>query len=781
MNRIRNTILLCLLFLGIATTANAQTAAEIEAARAIARQYGYSESEINAFLNNRTTISTQQAIETQPVGRVTQPAATPAVVVPVSSVVDNTDTPPSRIYGHDVFRTANLNFIPSLNIPTPEDYTFAPGDEIVIDIWGDTFKNITQVISPEGSINIPDLGPVYLTGLTLKKAERTLRDHLSGIYSGLTLDNPTTFMKVSLGAIRSFSINVLGDVEKPGTYTIPSLSTIASALYLAGGMTNLGTVRAVKLYRNNQLINTFDVYDFIIDGKYDTNIRLEDNDIIKVDPYLHIVSLEGSVKRPMQYELKEGETIASLLRFCGGFANMAYTGKVRVTRYQGMQPESFDVAAGEFGSFVLLDGDRVTVASNSLEMRNRVTIEGSVWYPGDYSLSDTLTSLSRLFHAAGGLKEETYRQKGQILRYGADKEPIILNFVPADIVSGKADITLMKDDVVRLYTVQQLKEQGTVYISGAVQNPTQITYREGLTLMDAVLLAMGFSDGASRVNITVARRKYDAVALTASNQVAQLFAINLEENPDDERFPLQPYDMIMVRYAPDFVPQQTVSVTGEVVFPGTYVVENNEVRLSEVIRLAHGLKETAYPKGARLERRLDAAAAAVRENVQTIAQEVLTSDSLVMRMMPLQGGMYSVGIDLEAALARPGSEADIILRMGDVITIPKQDNTVRVNGAVLYPNAVSYNESFSWRDYVSQAGGPVKGAHLAKTYIVYQNGKVATKKTGLHVEPGCEIIIPQEPQRERRGISVAEIAALASSVTAIATMVITLVNITSSN
>lgn len=757
---------------------SAQTAAEIETAKNIARSYGYSDSEINSMINKQQ--SGGATASAQAVPQVARTVTTSEVVagLDVSAVGGSAlQAENDGIYGHDIFKSPDLNFVPSYNMPTPADYKLAPGDEIVVDIWGAVYMNISQTISPEGSITIPDLGPIYLTGHTINETEKILKGQLSRIYSGIAGDNPTTFLRVSLGRIRSFTINVVGDVERPGTYTLPSLSTIFSSLYLAGGPTRIGSIRDIKVYRNNKLYKSFDVYDFIVDGDFSANIRLEDNDLIKVGPYTNLVSIGGKVKRPMTYEIKDGETVQDVLYYAGGFAKDANVASVHLTRVRGDRKESYDIAANNFSSFKLTNGDAISVRANIGENRNIVSIGGPVWHPGSYAISDTLTTLSQLIKAAGGLKEDTYLERGYIERLNENRVKTALHFSVKNVISGSEDVVLMNNDDIRLFTNDELVNRTLIYVDGEVNNPSQFVYRPGMTLGDALLLSGGFTVGAAISNIDVARRNFNDGSKSESDTIATVFNFNLIEHPEANDFALEPYDAIFVRVAPNYKKQQRIRVTGEVIFPGSYVVEKNVVRLSDIIKRCGGFNQDAYVQGAVLERQLtdeeyDRTLTALR-----FAQQK-TGDSTTFTSADLQRS-YTIGIDLKKAVENPGSYSDIILRENDVIRVPKMNNTVKITGGVLYKNVVAYDPDLKVKDYVAMSGGYLKRAKKSGIYIVYMNGTVATKKShgGLKIEPGCEIVVPMKEESHKRPVTAAEIMSIATSTASLATMVISMINI----
>lgn len=756
----------------------AQTQEEIEMAKSMARSYGYSESEIEAMVQK------QQGGGSSDGGMKTVP---PTVNRNEEMTVADVGTPgldggakvssSSSIYGHNIFQSQNLNFVPSYNIPTPANYKLAAGDEIVLDIWGATYANYSFTISPEGSITIPDIGPVYLSGLTVEAAEKKLKEKLSNIMSGISGEHPNTFLRLSIGRIRSFTINVVGDAVRPGTYTLPSLSTVFSAIYLAGGPTDLGSVRDIRIYRNNKLLSTLDVYDFILNGDFSKNIRLEDNDLIMIPPYSMHVTISGSVKRPMVYDMIEGETVSDLLLYAAGFSDNANTNLVQVRRIYGERLETFNVMAEDFDSFDLKDGDVVSVYSNIGLNKNIVTIQGAVWHPGSYAINDNVSTLRQLIDFAGGLREDAYLDRGYIERLNEFREPVSLYFNVSKVMNGQQDIPLNNEDNIRIYLNSEMRTQTSVFTRGFVNRPSELPFREGMTLGDAILLSGDFAIGASKTNIDVARRNMYNDNSLKSDTVSIVFNFNLIENPEAVDFILEPYDIISVRPMPSYAEQQGITVRGEVVFPGFFVVESNVVRLSEVIERARGCTEDAYLPGATVMRLLsdeeyDRAVQAAR---LALREEGVDSS---MIEVPDRGQRYKIGIDLEAAIANPGSYNDIVLQTGDIVNIPKLNSTVKISGAVLYPNVVAYSPEFKVKDYINMAGGYVKGAIKNKRYIVYMNGTAATKKShNFKPMPGCEIIIPMKDVNNRQRLSAAEVAALASSTASVATMVVTMVNL----
>ena len=763
----------------------AQSSAEIEMAKQLAKQQGYSDAQITAMAGK---IAGQQSatVSIQGGSTVVDRNSEPVVLAIEQETVAQQSRPDrTNIFGHDLFRNKNLNFVPSYNVPTPENYKLSAGDEIVIDIWGDVISNITTKISPEGSVNIPNLGPVYIAGQTVINAEKSLKSYLSKIYSGIAQPEPTTFVKLALGKTKTVTINVVGDVAQPGSYTLPSLSTIASAMYLAGGPSELGTVRKIQLFRNNKLKSALDVYDFILNGKFDSNIRLEDNDVIIVGPYHGVVTLNGAVKRPMKYEVTGNETIADVIGYAGGFSEKAYTNQVHVDRVSGSKTqasgatrESFDVPAEEFATFKLQGGDVLTVDSNQERFKNQIKIAGAVWRPGTYSISGKVKSLKDLIQAAGGLRDDAHTEKGFIVRLGEKRQEEQVSFNVADVILGKQQITLVPDDLVQIYNVLELQPEQSVKIYGEVKNSgSAYQYRKGMTIGDLILMAGGLTNAATLSKVEVARRisgsaSYNDVAFT--DTVATIMHYNLLKNPADADVQLEPFDMVFIRKSVAYKPQQAVTINGEVNYPGTYVVEKNVVRLSDIIEKAQGFNKDAYVKGAKLYRTLTKEEIESLEVAKEIAKKQVVDPTAIEEIVI--GENYTVAIDLEEALANPGTVADVVLREGDVITVPKYNSTVKISGSVLYPNVVSYVPGASWKYYISNAGGLTKDAAKKSLYMVHMNGSVASKgKAGFDVQPGTEIVVPAKEKRDG-GESLAAIMGIATSTASLAAMVTTIIN-----
>ncbi len=758
----------------------------------MARSYGYSNDEIDQVVNkvnatgtdagNNVNNATNQNQNNQlPVssaaGTVAYPPTSDVMIVmddipsPTTiSPIMGRKAPSSDIYGHDFFISDGLALIPSINAPIPESYKLGPGDEVSIDIWGDSNANYNNIVANDGTIIIQGIGPVTVSGLTVAEAEKMLKSRLSRIYSSLRSSGSSIHLNVS--KIRGVTVYVLGEVMTPGVYTLPSLTSIATAIYMAGGIMEHGSVRNINLYRGSKLAGTFDLYDYIFNGKYDANIKLQDGDIISVGGGDDIVKVGGGLNRnTLKYELKKGETISDLISFAGGFSMDAYKEMVHIDRQNAPLGKSFDINADEFDSFQLCGGDSVYVNVNIPKYTNRVYISGAVLHPGPYSISEKTSNVRQLIEAAGGLQEGTYTNRGFVCRYDEEMKPVSLSFNLDRIMKGLDNIDLVRDDSVRVFTVMELQDSIIVSIDGEVNNPGDFDYREGLTVGDIILMAGGTNDGGDLSNVEIASRGRDSLA-----SVIHLDIIN---NSDASSTLLSPFDMVFVRKKTNYRELQTVTVSGEVKYPGVYAIEKNTIRLSDVIDRAEGFTQDAYVKGAKLMRLMTEDDVEKTKITKSIADSLETETMMVdIKGIKDIGETYPIAIDLAEAIKHPGSYADVILRSGDEIIIPQMNNTVKISGGVYFPNTVAFNPSFSWRDYIQQAGGFVKSARKHRTYALYMDGSSAVRGSNkFKMEPGMEIIVPQVAENESEKISFAEIASLTSSVSSMAYMAAILINL----
>ena len=680
-----------------------------------------------------------------------------------------------KIFGREIFTTRELSFAPSSNLPTPQNYVLGPGDEIFIDIWGANQANIRQVISPDGTINIPDLGLVNLNGMTVKEADSYMRRRLGQIYS-VDGENAKSDIKLTLGNIRTIQVHVMGEVTNPGTYYLSSLSNIYHALYSAGGVNNLGTLRDIQLIRKGKVIAHLDIYDFIREGKMIDTI-LEEGDIINVPTYDIVVDITGNIKRPMSYELVEGETIADLVDYAAGFTGDAYKKNLRMIRKNGSEYQIFTIDEQEYPDFKLVDGDAIAVGAMLDRFENKIEIKGAVYRPGTYQLGGDIHTVSQLIAKAEGLKGEAFTNRALITR---ERDDLTLEIIPVDIkavlAGTAADIELQKNDVLYIPSIHDLNDIGNITVSGEVAKPGAYVYADNMTLEDAIMLAGGLLESASMVKIDVGRRIKNPTTETPSETIGELFTFSFKDGyvlDGEVDFVLRPYDQIMVRRSPGYEEQKTVRVTGEVVFPGEYTLTKKEERLSDLVKKSGGLTQWAYVKGARLLRN-------VIGEEQTRMQSTIdlldsAKDSINVENLDLKTN-YFVGIDLSKALANPGGDADLVLRAGDVLGVPEYINTVRITGNVMYPNTVTYSPNMRVTDYVAQAGGYGYRSKKNKAYIIYLNGKIerARRFSKKVVEPGCEIVVPQKRTKDGQ---LQEILSISTTAASLGTMIATIGNL----
>lgn len=690
-------------------------------------------------------------------------------------------TNPREVFGRNVFRSQTLTFEPNENQATPEDYRLGPGDEIIIDIWGENERSLRQEITPEGNIMIEQVGPVYLSGLTIREADGKLRGIFSQIYAGVSGDNPTSEIRVTLGRLRTIQINVMGEVATPGTYRLSSFSTVFHALYRAGGVSRIGGLRNIRVMRGGHEVASIDLYSYLLEGRREGDIRLEEGDAVVVSPYELLVEISGNVKRPMWYELKRGETLEHLIEYAGGFTGDAYRDELRIVRETGREYQLYNIREGDFGSWTMEDGDAVTVGSVLDRFANRVEVRGKVFREGMYELGDEMHTVRSLVERAGGLKEDAFTARAQLFREREDLTPELVAIDLGDILRGRSsDVELRRNDVLFIPGIHELQDRGPLTISGEVARPGVYPWAERTTIEDLVLQAGGLRDGASTVKVEVSRRLKDPKSLTATGDLSRVFTFSLKDGlviEGDEGFYLEPYDIVDVRRSPGYMEQRRVSVDGEARFPGGYTLEKKNERLSDLVRRAGGVTDDAYVRGARLVRRMNDDERAIRETMRDMVQSNRTeTDSLPAGHMIIKD-RYSVGIDLEKAIAGPGSDYDVVLREGDVLTIPEMPSTVSVLGTVMYTNTVTYRTGEKLKYYIDQAGGYGHRAKKSRVYVVYMNGTVArcsSRKT--KIEPGCHVIVPSK--RERKGLTLPAIMSLATSAASVGTMAATIANLT---
>lgn len=686
----------------------------------------------------------------------------------------------SKIFGREVFNNELLTFEPNLNIATPENYILGPGDEVIVDIWGDSKQTLRQQISPDGTIIDIQIGPIFLSGISVKAANARLKNAYARIYSTMNGENPTTFMNMSLGEIRSIRVNVMGEVVMPGTYTLSSLASLFHAIYSAGGVNDIGSLRSVKISRGGKELAKVDIYDYLLHGKSDLDIRLEDGDVVIVSPYQNLVSLKGKVKRPLIYEMKNNESVGDLLSFAGGFTGDAYKKAVCLIRKSGREYQVYNVEETDFKQFTLTDGDEVTVDSVINRFENRVEIKGAVYRPGLYALKDNVTTVKQLIEKSEGVRGDAFLNRAVLYREKLNRMPEVLAVDVNGLLENKvADIELRNNDVLYIPSIFDLKEEYTINVNGAVGYPGTYKFADGMTVEDMIIQAGGLKESASVVKIDVARRIKNPKSLEVGNNLAQNFTLTLKDGfvvDGNEGFILMPYDEIFVRNSPGYQKQQSVRIEGETLFEGDYVLSKKGERLSDLVKKAGGLTPEAYVSGARLVRKMNKDERTRVESLLKLSKQG-GRDSIDLNRLDI-GDTYFVGIELSKALKNPGSEYDVVLRQGDVLRVPEYTGTVKISGAVMYPNTVLYEKGAKLKHYIGQGGGFGDRAKKRKVFIVYMNGTVAKSKTFAKAKaaPGCEVIVPVKPPR--KGIGLTEIMSIASSTTSMAALVTSILNST---
>ncbi len=684
-----------------------------------------------------------------------------------------------EVYGHDLFNSRSLTFAPNKNLATPKNYRLGPGDEVIIDVWGAAEEHLREKISPEGSIMISRLGPVYLNGKTIDEANKYVRNLFAKKYAGVV--NDQTDISVNLGDVRSISVDIMGEVSTPGSFQMSPFSTVFHALYNAGGINNIGSMRNISVLRNGKRVATVDIYDYLFNGKQTGNIKLQEGDVIVVPPYEQIVNISGNVKRPMYYEIKPGETVASLLEYSGGLSGDAYSGMVRLSRQNGEENELYNISKDEFNSYQLKDGDVVTVGTVLDRFANRVELKGAVTRPGLYALGSRATTLTDLIRMADGLTDDAYQGRALLYRQGPD---LTLEIIPIDlagVISGTApDITLQKNDILEIASVQTLEEKGDFTINGYVTTPGNYSYAANTSVADLILRAGGLREGASTARVEISRRIVHPADTFQTNQIAQIYTVDINgglgtNNSSAKEFILKPYDRVSVRRAPGYEIQKEVTVGGMVLFPGQYTLQKRNERLSELVERAGGITDYAYLKGAYLKRRLSEDERQSRENVIKMAMQNQEGSDSISQAKIIVSDVYNVGINLPLALENPGSDYDLVLQDGDQLFIPEFQSTVKISGDVMYPNTVIYEPKKKVSYYIEQAGGYGTRAKKNKCFIVYMNGQVAKAGRRTVVEPGSQIIVPsKEPST---GTSWEKILAIVSGFGSVATMAATVASL----
>jgi len=696
---------------------------------------------------------------------------------------DSLLTKRSRIFGSELFSNNNLTFEPNLRIATPVDYQIGPDDEILVDVYGFSEANYTLTVSPEGTINIPLVGVVSIGGATIEQASSRIRSRMATVYPGIR--NGNTKVGITLGNIRSIKVVLTGEIVKPGTYTLPSVANVFNALYASGGPNENGSYRQVQIIRGGEIIAILDVYDFLLYGTLKNNIRLQDQDVIRIPSYKTRVEINGEVKRPAIFEMKFNETLGDLIRFAGDFTEDAYKARIKVLKNTETEHTIEDITSDRFESYVPTTGDKYFVEKILDRYTNRITVNGAVFRPGEFELSEGLT-LKQLIEKADGLKEDAFANRGYITRLKDDLTREVISFNVADIMNERtADIPLKREDIITISSIFDLKEDYNIIVTGEVRTPGSFIYGENMTLEDAIIMAGGFKEGATSKRIEIARRIRNVNRTSDTSVTAQLFTLNIDRDlKTTSNFILKPFDIVSIYPAPGYEKQKLIKLEGEVLFPGTYALSSKNERISDIIKRAGGLTKNAYKEGASLKRertdktQLEQEQEELRikkyEDLQNKNNDTSVAAKTNIRDEAVRNNF--VGIDLRKILENPHKNYDLILEDGDVISVPKQLQTVKVSGEVLSPSSVVYNSSFNFKKYVLRGGGFTGNAYKKRAYITYANGTVEGTKTFLffrnypHVKPGSEIFVPLKPSNKTK-LGTTEIVAITTAIATLGTLV----------
>ena len=675
------------------------------------------------------------------------------------------------VFGHDIFNNRLLTFEPNMNIATPQNYVLGPGDQLVIDIYGASQKSEQLQISPEGTVTIPGYGPVKVSGLTVAAAQSRIRSTVGSRYSSSNIS-------ISVGQTRSMTVNVMGEVKVPGTYTLSAFSTVFHALYMAGGINDIGTLRNIKVFRNGRQITVVDVYEYILNGRLAGNIRLMENDVIVVGPYECLVGIEGNIKRPMFYEMRSTESVGTVLKYAGGFTGDAYKKAVRLTRKSGDRYTVYNIEEFDMSTFKINDGDAVTVDGILNRYENMVEIKGAVFRPGKFQLGKDITSVRSLIEAADGVTEDAFTAHAVLHRMRLNRTLEVISVDVAGILSGTvADIPLKNEDVLFIPTEQDRLNERILTIEGEVMSPGNYEFAENTTIEDLVLQAGGLTDAASTAKVDVSRRIMDPKAKEGSSAISKTYTFELKDGfviDGQPGFILEPYDIVQIRRSPTFMEPRNIFVEGEVQFGGVITLSTKNQRLSDAIKAAGGFTEEAYVKGARLVRTVTEdernRATDLMRQIKNTGEQKDTIQTSQLNLFKT----YTVGINLDKAIENPGGDYDLVLRDGDRIIVPEYNGTVKISGNVQFPNTVAFNEKKGYKWYINKAGGFGNRAKKSKTFIIYQNGTMAEVGRGTKVEPGCEIVVPTKAKKDMAAVT--QWLSIGSSVTGLAAMIATIAN-----
>ncbi len=684
-----------------------------------------------------------------------------------------------RIFGDDLFNTTNLTFEPNLKIATPANYMLGPDDELVIDIYGYNEATYKLKVTPEGYIRIPIVGPVQVAGSTIEQAKRKIITQLRGIYSEISQGN--TSVNITLGAIRSIKIHIIGEVNTPGTYTLPSLATVFNALYASGGPNQNGSFRNIMIIRNGKPLANIDIYDFLMKGELKNNIRLNDQDVIKIPAYETRVELVGEIKRPAFYECKNGEPLSALIKYAGGYTDVAYKERIKVTRNTGKEKSVADIPNEMLSMFIPQTGDVFEIGKIISRYENRVIINGAVFRPGTYALEQGMT-LSKLIKKADGLKEDAFTTRAIVYRLLEDNSTEIISVDLNEILNGSKDIELKREDMITINSKLALKEEYNIEIKGEVLNPGKYPYAENARVEDLIVAAGGLKENASRKKIEIARRFMNDGSVVSKESATIINYEVTEDLKNTKDIHLEPFDLITVYSIPGYSTQKTIRIEGEVNYPGVFAISSKTDKISDVLKRAGGANDFAFINGATLIRtkQLTEAEKIIRQQkIEALTKETKDTSRLQAIIDREVGSLTTiVGIDLKKVLDNPGSKYDLLVEDGDLISIPSVKQTVKVSGEVLYPVRIPYSQFKSCASYIRGSGGYSQRAFKKRTYVVYANGSAKASKRFLFItfhpkiKPGAEIIVPTKQERQRTSVS--EIVGIATSITTLMVLVLTL-------
>ena len=691
-----------------------------------------------------------------------------------------------QVFGRNIFNAKNLTFQPSANLATPANYTIGPGDMVTINIWGASQQTIEGEVSSDGYIVVESVGPIKLAGLSVERAKSVLRNKLGQYYSDCSID-------LSLSETRSIQVQVMGEVKVPGTYTLSSLSTAFNALYMAGGISKIGTLRDIKVYRGGKNISNIDVYDYILNGNSRGDIRLEDNDVIVVGAYDCLVQVKGNVKRPMWYEMKKSETVKDLLNYAGSFTGNAYTKNVRLTRKSGEEYSIHTIDEFQMGSFAMADEDMIEVDSIRARFSNKVEVRGAAKHPGLFELGGKIQSVRDLLLAAEGLSEDAYEGRAIMHRENDDLTLRMINVDIHGIIAGTtSDIPLKKNDVLYIPSKTDMLGERIIDIKGEVAYPGQYPFADNTTIQDIILQTGGLTEAGSLARVDIFRRIRDIKSTAVGDNNSQSFHFSLNENfsiQQDTTFYLEPYDIVVVRKSPSYKEQKNISAEGEVNFEGLYTLTKKDYRLSDLIKDCGGLTNVAYIRGAKLTRLMTQEELEKRDQANLKAQIQLYEDGLkegkdlnmvladsLLSLKTNSSNTFPVAINLEKALAMPGSNDDIILREGDILHVPEFNNVIKVSGEVMSPVSMSYEKGRNLSYYIRHAGGYNNNASKRKVYGINANGSVVKLSSNSRndIQPGMEIVVPQKSTK--KSLSTTEIIGIGSGIAALASVIVALLN-----